>query len=148
MSNRIVVDTSIFVSAIIGTKGASRQVIRLCLNGDIVPLMSNSLFLEYEAVISRREILERCILTELEIRNLINAFYSVCRWIQIYYLWRPNLIDENDNFLIELAIAGNCKTIVTKNLADFRNAELEFEGLQAVHPEQFMKDWKNECFDD
>lgn len=98
MSNRVVVDTSIFVSAIIGTKGASCQIIRLCLNGDIVPLMRNSLFLEYEAVISRREILERCILTELEIRNLINAFYSVCQWIQIYYLWRPNLIDENDNF--------------------------------------------------
>ncbi len=139
-------DTSIFVSAIIGTKGASRQVIRLCLNKDIVPLMSNSLFLEYEAVISRREILERCILTELEIRKLINAFYSVCQWIQIYYLWRPNLIDENDNFLIGLAIAGNCKTIVTKNRADFRNTELDFEGLQAVHPERFMKDWKNECF--
>ena len=98
MSNRVVVDTSIFVSAIIGTKGASRQVIRLCLNGDIVPLKRNSLFLEYEAVLSRGEILERCILTELEIRNLINAFYSVCRWIQIYCLWRPNLIDENDNF--------------------------------------------------
>ena len=110
--------------------------------------MSNSLFLEYEAVISRREIIERCILTELEIRNLINAFYSVCRLVQIYCLWRPNLIDENDNFLIELAIAGNCKTIVTKSLADFRNTELEIEGLQALHPEQFMKDWKNECFND
>ena len=28
-------------------------------------------------------------------------------WVRVYYLWRPNLPDEADNHLVELAVAGN-----------------------------------------
>ena len=27
-------------------------------------------------------------------------------WVTVYYGWRPNLSDEGDNHLIELALAG------------------------------------------
>src|SRR3954468_7907287 len=103
MSNRIVVDTSVFISALIGKQGPSRAVLRNCLTGSYHPLISNALFLEYEAVSSREIIRERSPLTPAEIRELLNAFYHVCQWVSIYYLWRPNLRDEDDNFLIELA---------------------------------------------
>ena len=61
-----------------------------------------------------------------EIRELVNAFYSVCRWVPVYFLWRPNLSDEGDNFLIELAIAGNAEAIVTNNIKDLEGSELFF----------------------
>jgi len=108
--------------------------------------MGNVLFTEYESVTSRTEILERCILNEQEITTLLNAFLAVCEWVNIYYLWRPNLKDEQDNHLIELAgakracgIAGNANYIVTNNLRDFQNTELSFPYLSIVKPDFLLR---------
>ena len=75
-----------------------------------------------------------------EIRELVNAFYSVCRWVPVYFLWRPNLSDEGDNFLIELAIAGNAEAIVTNNIKDLEGSELFFERLKILKPEHMLKE--------
>ena len=135
----IVIDTSVLISGLIGKAGPSRQVLRLCLLGEYVPMISNALFLEYEDVYRRPQIGKLCPLKPEEIKELLNAFYSVCRWIPIHYLWRPNLQDENDNFLIELAVASNAQFIVTNNLKDLTGAELIFKGLEIVKPEQFLR---------
>ena len=139
MKSRIVIDTSVFISALLGSTGASRKLIRLCLQGEYQPLMGNSLFLEYESVILREEIITKSTLTKQEIFTLLDAFMSVCQWVDIYYLWRPNLRDEADNHLIELAIAGNAQIIVTKNIKDFLNSDLIFPNLSILKPEQIIK---------
>jgi len=38
---------------------------------------------------------------------------------RIYFLWRPNLRDEADNHLVELAVAGGAQAVVTRNKRDF-----------------------------
>lgn len=139
MESRIVIDTSVLISALIGSTGASRELIRLCLQGEYQPLMGNNLFLEYESVILREEIITQCTLTKQEILILLDAFMSVCQWIDIYYLWRPNLRDEADNHLIELAIAGNAQIIATKNIKDFLNSDLIFPNLSILKPEQIVR---------
>jgi putative PIN family toxin of toxin-antitoxin system len=139
MKNRIVLDTSIIISALIGERGPSRRLLHRCLQGDYVPLISNALFLEYEAVSNRGVIQEQCPLTQEEIRELLNAFYGVCQWVSIYYLWRPNLPDEGDNFLIELAIAGNAFCVVTNNLRDLQASELIFPDLKILKPEHLLE---------
>ena len=105
MTTKIVVDTSVFVSSLIGSMGPSRELIRCCLRGEYQPLMGNALFCEYESVINREEIKAKCPLTSSEIEVLFQAFLSVSQWVNIYFLWRPNLTDEADNHLIELAMA-------------------------------------------
>jgi len=139
MKSRIVIDTSVLISALIGSTGASRELIRLCLQGEYQPLMGNTLFLEYESVVLREEIITQCTLTKQEILILLDAFMSVCQWIDIYYLWRPNLKDEADNHLIELAIAGNAQIIATKNIKDFLNSDLIFPNLSILKPEQIVR---------
>jgi len=139
MSKTIVIDTSILISALIGVKGPSREVLRQCLNGNYRPLISNALFHEYEDVSKRSRILNKCPLTANEIKELLNAFYSVCTWVPIYYLWRPNIIDEGDNFLIELAVAGNAEFIITNNMRDLVTAELKFPEFKIVKPETFLR---------
>lgn len=139
MSNKIVIDTSVLVSALIGKRGASREVLRICLLGEYKPLISNALFTEYEDLISRERIKKSCPLTDKEVRELVNALYSVAKWIPVYFLWRPNLPDENDNFLIELAVAGNATKIVTNNVKDLAGAELKFESLDIVTPQQILR---------
>jgi len=139
MTRTIVVDTSVMISALIGKRGASREILRRCLVGEYRPIISNALFQEYEDVVSRDRILKLTPLSGKEVRELLNSFYSVCRWVQVYFLWRPNLRDENDNFLIELAIAGNSNTIVTNNIKDLQGAELTFEELKIVKPAQLLR---------
>ncbi|WP_414752829.1 putative toxin-antitoxin system toxin component, PIN family [Anabaena sp. CCY 9910] len=139
MAVKIVVDTSVFISAIIGSKGASRELIRRCLQGEYHPLMGNALFLEYESVIQKEEVTAKCSLSSEEISALLASFISISQWISIYYLWRPNLKDEADNHLIELAVAGNAQIIATNNLKDFQNTELLFPNLLIAKPEEIIR---------
>jgi putative PIN family toxin of toxin-antitoxin system len=139
MNATIVVDTSVIISALIGKAGPSREVLRRCLLGQYVPLISNSLFYEYEDVSMRSHILELCPLTQDEIRVLLNAYYSSCSWVSVYFLWRPNIPGEGDNFLVELALAGNAAHIVTNNIKDFHSCELVFDSLSVITPERLIR---------
>ncbi|MEE8059869.1 MAG: putative toxin-antitoxin system toxin component, PIN family [Pseudomonadales bacterium] len=139
MSNTVVIDTNVLVSALIGPKGPNREVIRGCLTGAYNPLISNALFQEYEDVTSRDNIVKLCPLSPNEARELLNALYSVCQWVPIYYLWRPNLPDEGDNFLVELAVAGNATCIVTNNVRDIKASELSFPDLHVLTPEELLR---------
>lgn len=135
MEERIVIDTSVFVSALLGAAGPSRALIRQCFEGRYQPLMSNALFCEYESVVEREELMVQCPLTKSEILTLLRALMSISQWVVIYYLWRPNLQDEADNHLIELAVAGNANLIVTNNVRDLKNAELLFPNLSILTPQ-------------
>lgn len=139
VATRIVIDTSVFISALMGPAGPSRELIRRCLMGDYQPLMGNALFCEYESVITRDSLLTQCPLTQPEILALFQALTSVSKWVSIYYAWRPNLKDEADNHLIELAVAGNAEVIVTNNLKDLRNSELLFPNLMILKPEDVLR---------
>ena len=44
-----------------------------------------------------------------------------------------------DDFLIELALAGNATHIVTNNIGDLQNAELNFPNLTIVKPERLLR---------
>jgi len=140
MKKVLAMDTSIFISALIGEAGASREILRRCLNGKYQPLMGTPLFHEYESVLQRANLFKNCPLSADQREDLLNAFISVCRWIHIYYLWRPNLKDEGDNHVLELAIAGNATAIVTKNTKDFKNGQLLFPGIHILKPEQLLKE--------
>ena len=117
MATKLVLDTSVVISALIGRRGPSREVIRKCLEGAYSPLISNALFQEYEDVSKRTQVLSKCPLSQAEINELLHAF----------------------NFLIELAIAGNAATIVTNNIKDLENAELSFPQLRIMKPEQLLR---------
>jgi uncharacterized protein len=139
MSKTVVIDTSVLVSALLGPSGPARELLRQCLTGKYKPLISNALFQEYEELTNRSQILKKCPLSPSELRELLNAYYSICEWVPIYYLWRPNLRDESDNFLIELAVAGNADCVVTNNIRDLKESELVFPDLRVVTPAQLLR---------
>ena len=64
------------------------------------------------------------------------------RWVTVYYGWRPNLPDEGDNHLIELALAGGAQAIVTHNLRDLRGGELRLGNLRVLTPAQCLEEWR------
>lgn len=102
--------------------------------------MGASLFHEYESVFGRKKLFENCPVSANEREILFNAFMTTCDWIHLYYLWRPNLKDEADNHVLELAVAGNASAIITKNVKDFNNGQLAFPHIQIIKPEQLLKE--------
>lgn len=135
---RLVLDTNVFVGACLGT-GASAAVVAACIEGQHQALMGAALFAEYEDVLARAALFRRCRLSAAERDELLDIFLAACRWIRIYYGWRPNLRDESDNHLIELAVAGGAHCVVSHNLRDLRTMELRFRGLRMLTPAQFLR---------
>ncbi len=139
---RVVLDTNIIVGAMLRDGGASRAVLRLCLQGELHPMVGVTLFAEMEDVLSRKDLFRNSKLTASERQDLFAAFLSVTHWVPIYYTWRPNLRDEADNHVVDLAVAGNAECIVTQNERDFANMELLFPQLKIATAAEFMELWR------
>lgn len=134
----IVVDTNIFVGACMGA-GSASKVIASCLRKDHTPLMGAALFAEFNDVINREELFKACHLSKEERNELLDIFFANCRWTDIYFGWRPNLKDEGDNHLIELAVAGHAQCIVSRNIKDLKSGELLFPDIVLMTPEEFLQ---------
>lgn len=135
----IVVDTNVFVGACLGM-GATSEVVAACMREEHVALMGTALFSEYEDVLSRGSLFKKSLLTCDERDELLNIFLAGCRWTRIYFGWRPNLHDEGDNHLVELAVAGGASHIVTRNVRDLKSMELLFPAISVVTPEKFLEE--------
>lgn len=133
----VVIDTSVVVAALRSEGGASRQVLRMCFDGDFRPLFGNALWMEYEDVLRREQWGNET--TAEERMAVVAALASVGRWVSIYFGWRPNLPDESDNHLFELAVAGNAEAIITHNQRDFRGAQLQWEKPRVITPAQALE---------
>ncbi|OQW88643.1 MAG: putative toxin-antitoxin system toxin component, PIN family [Rhodoferax ferrireducens] len=135
----IVIDTNVFVGACMGT-GASARVIELCLLGQVAPAMGSALLMEFEDVLSHTALFEGCRLNATEREELLDIFLAQAKWVKTYFSWRPNLRDEGDNHVLELAVACAASHIVTWNTRDFSSMELRFPQLSIVTPPDFLKE--------
>lgn len=135
----VVIDTNVLVSAFTSDSGASREIIRRVLQKQVQPLVSIPLFVEYEDVLLRPEIQARCPLSKHEQSALFDAFIATTQMVEVYFSWRPNLRDEGDNHVMELAVAAGSGVIVTHNVRDFANAELKFPFVKVFTPAQWLK---------
>jgi len=136
---RIVVDTNVIVAVLTSPAGSNRAVLRCCLAGIVEPLIGTTLFHEYESIVSRKSVQARCPLQPVEREELLNAFLGRCDWVRISFRWRPNLADESDNHLMELAVAGGAAAIITNNVRDLTSGELIFPDIKIMTPSSFLK---------
>lgn len=136
---RIVLDTNVLVAALLRSGGSARAVIRRCLRGEYQPVLGPALFAEYEDVLGRSELFSTCVLSAKERDEWFNGLLCCCRWVEVFYAWRPNLPDEADNHLIELGVAAQAHAIVTRNLRDVSRGELKFPSLRVLTPEQCLE---------
>ena len=136
--NRVVIDTNVIVSAFLLKGRSARSILRLCFSGQVKPIVGNALFLEYEEVAGRQKLFAKSPLSKLERQQFLDDFLSLCEWIPIYYLWRPNLKDEADNHIMELAVAGMADTIFTSNIKDFQHMQLLFPNVSITTPYNYL----------
>ena len=136
----VVIDTNVFVAGMRSSGGASRLLLRLALSGRLQPLFGNALWSEYQDVLGRPVWGDAT--TSVERQQVLSALASQGRWVTVYYGWRPNLADEGDNHLIELALAGGAMAIVTHNLRDLRHGELHLGNLRVMTPAQCVEEFQ------
>jgi putative PIN family toxin of toxin-antitoxin system len=137
----IVLDTNVFVAAMRASdraSTASRAVLRAALSRRVFLLFGNALWLEYEDLLGRDSAWTDAT-THAERKNMLRALASAGRWVTVYYGWRPNLPDEGDNHLIELAVAGNADAIVSFNKKDLLRGQLLLPDLRILTPAEFLE---------
>lgn len=136
----MVIDTSVSIAALGGRGSASRRILRLCLQGRYVLLLSNALGYEYAQVALRPEAIARSGVSTARIEKLLKALFRAAQWRRVAFLLRPNLRDESDNHIVDLAVAGGAHAIVTYNIRDFAGGEFPVPGLKVLTPAQALKE--------
>jgi putative PIN family toxin of toxin-antitoxin system len=139
---RIVLDTSVLVAAIRSAKGASHQLLRMVLGGEIKPLVSVALVLEYEAVLARPEHLRASGIDEEAITTVLKAISENGEPVHIARRLRPQLVDPDDEFVLEAAFHGKAEAIVTLNTRDFLVAAARF-GIATLSPGKALERMKS-----
>jgi len=131
---RVVIDTNILYSGLYSSVGASFQLLRLVRSGQVIPCISVTLAMEYEAVLSvRRQELD---LSKEQLNGFLGYFVKLAERVTVFYLWRPGLRDQGDDMVLETAVAARAEYIVTHNIKDFTGAE-RF-GVRVVTPGWFI----------
>jgi putative PIN family toxin of toxin-antitoxin system len=132
---RIVLDTNVVVSALRSNRGASFRLLSEIGSGRFEVCLSVPLVLEYEAVLFRQS---RALgLTRRDVGDVLDYLCSVAHRQSIFFLWRPQLRDPNDDMVLELAVAAGCKYIITFNTKDFGSGR-PFS-LRVVTPREFLQ---------
>ena len=99
---KCILDTNVIVAAVRSPKGASAEILRRALLGQIKLLCSVPLFLEYEAVLKRPEHLQAAGISLRDASNLLDALAGAIEAVEIAYLWRPQLRDPADDMVLEI----------------------------------------------
>ena len=102
-------------------------------------LTTSSLFFEYETVLSRPEQRRIHGLNLHEIDLLLRGLALRMEPVELYFRWRPQLNDPNDEMVLEAAVNGRANCIVTYNIKDFARVPQHFD-VRVLTPPQLLKE--------
>lgn len=132
---KIVLDTSVLVSAARSRQGASFALVSLVPDLRFKICLSVAVYTEWQAVFSRPEHLPMGTTPDTALA-FIRYLASMAHLQDIHFLWRPFLRDPDDDMVLECAVAAGCAYIVTHNVRDFRRTEQL--GVRAMTPAEFL----------
>ena len=131
---RVVLDTCVIVAGLRSKRGASHEIMRRLGQEEFETAVSVSLVLEYEEVLLRQSVVLG--LTHGDVSDLIDYLCSVSVQQQVFFLWRPQLPDPDDDAVLELAANARCEVIITHNVRDFVGSQ-RF-GVRVMTPGEFL----------
>ena len=93
--------------------------------------------LEYESICRRAENQKAAGLTSDQAEVFVNTVIAMMEPVKSHYLWRPQLRDPNDELVLESAINGRARMLVTFNVGDFAGAA-RF-GIEVLLPREALR---------
>jgi putative PIN family toxin of toxin-antitoxin system len=136
---KVVLDTSVVVSAVRSRHGASNRLLQMAHARAFRILATPALFLEYEEVLARPE---HCAVHAMDAQRMaafLSGLASLVEPVKVYYQWRPQLQDADDEMVLETALNGFADVIVTHNVRDFEDVASRF-GLRVLSPGSLVKE--------
>ncbi|MCB1833646.1 MAG: putative toxin-antitoxin system toxin component, PIN family [Geminicoccaceae bacterium] len=135
---KFVVDTNVLVAALRSRRGASNALLLRVLGGEATWLCSVPLFLEYEDVLMRAEFVLDTGHTRSALAVFLTDIAAIIRPVELNFLWRPQLVDPNDEMVLEAAVNGQADAIITFNTRDF-SPEAQRFGVDLLTPAEALK---------
>lgn len=139
---RLVLDTNVVVAAMRSPSGASAALLRLARQNKLSILANVALALEYEAICTMPEHVVASGLTGEEAEIFVDAVVALCEPVETHFLWRPQLRDPADEFVLDAAVNGQARAIVTFNKRDFAEVETGF-GIELATPSEALRSIKS-----
>lgn len=124
------------VAALRSKDGASAEILSATYDGRLTAIANAALFAEYEAVLTRPEHLAAGGVTHAEVIDALDALAGRIESAEPHFSWRPQLGDADDEMVLEAAVNGGAKVIVTFETATFREAAARF-GIDVLTPGAF-----------
>jgi putative PIN family toxin of toxin-antitoxin system len=128
-----VLDTNVVIAAMRSPTGASAELLRMARRSEITLLANVALALEYEATC---KLAEHCLAAGLDLHEVgvfVDAVLAMAEPVETHFMWRPQLRDPADEFVLEAAVNGQAAAIVTFNRRDFGVVPARF-GIDVLTP--------------
>lgn len=139
----VTIDTNILFQAFYSNIGASHQIVRMVRYGELEMAISVPVFQEYRDVMSRPDNMTLLGLNDSDVDTIMDFVATIGRVTHISYSWRPNLRDEADNMIIELARASGSEYLITRNVRDMTiGTDLKNDDIDVVTPGDFLARWR------
>lgn len=138
----ITLDTNTLLAALLSQAGSSHRILRLIIQEELRLAISTPVLFEYEAVLKRKELLDKMNLSLDQVEDLLDLLVLLADKCSVYYRLRPNLLDENDNIFVECAFTSNSRYLITSNTKDFHFGRLKSHPFQVVTPGDFYSLWR------
>ncbi len=133
MTRRVVLDTNVIVAGLRSRRGAAFRVLSLVGTGVFTHCLSVPLLFEYEDVLKRAGVVP---VAPDVIEDILDGLCATAERRALYFLWRPQLPDAADDLVLEIAVTGQCDTIITFNQRHFVGSE-QF-GVLVQTPADFL----------
>ena len=141
---KAVLDTNVIIAGLYSKRGASYQLLRAAISGELSFVVSPLVALEYEAIIHEK--IQEGLLkaSERDYVKILNTLFAnaikVRKTIQI----RPVLPDLADDKVLECAITCGCTHIVTFNKRHFLEAIIKPYGITVMTSGEYLVVWRGE----
>ena len=129
-------DTNVVSTAFRSRFGASNALLDLLVDRRFVALVTTPLFLQYEDVLKRPEQRLASGLSLNDVDDLLRELAALLEPVEVHYRWRPQLSDPGDELVLEAAVNGRAKLLVTYDKG-FAAAALRF-GVAVAEPKDVL----------
>ena len=132
---RVVVDTNVVISALIAG-GTPQKIIQAWIMGEFLAVMSKELRQEINTVLNRSKFIK----PDKRLRALLGTLFNQALMVLPQPIKEITFSDENDHFLLELAVTAQATAIVTGDKELLKTKRIK--GVEILNPKQFCRKFK------
>ncbi|RFP64716.1 putative toxin-antitoxin system toxin component, PIN family [Hymenobacter lapidiphilus] len=129
---RIVLDTNVLLASI-GRSSPYRRVFTAIIQGEVDLLVSTSILLEYEEILTARTTAQ----VATSVVRALASFPTVHRYY-VYYDWRLIAADPDDEKFVDCYVAGGGDYLVTNDRHFDVLAAISFPKIEVLSAEHFL----------